>query len=345
MFKIGIIGFGKMGLLHAGILNAFEDSKVIAGADPSDFTLSSLKRFKPDINLYNDHRKMLEAEKLDLIVIATPVSMHAPIALDCIRHKSHVFIEKPLAMNDRECQEIRKALADNPEVRCVAGYCLRYRCTFQQMKKYLDQGILGSIISFQGTMYSSDVYRKNTSWRFNKKESGGGVVTDLGSHLLNIIAWYFKLPEKILATTERWFSDQVEDQVHACMWFKNGPKGWIDSCWSMPNYRLPLLKIHLFGDNGEAIVTNDEISIYLKEERAGIPKGWTKQYAVDLKPEIEFELAEEYYTLQLREAVNYCKGTARHLNGFVLEDPTQIMVDSIYESAKEKTLHYLGQAR
>jgi len=341
MVRVGIVGFGKMGLLHASILNAFKDTEVIAVAEPLKLMHPALERFQPNLKLYHDYRDMLRENDLDLVVIATPVSSHMSIAKDCIRHKCHVFIEKPLATSTEESREIVEVLKANPEIRCVAGYCLRYRCTFQKMKKLLEQNTLGSLISFEGTMYSSDVYKKHSGWRFSKKESGGGVTIELASHLLNLLVWYFGLPEKLFAVTEQWFSSQVEDHVHAFVWFKDGLRGWIDSCWSMPNYRLPLLKIHLIGEEGEAVVTNDELRIYLKKSKADLPAGWSNQYAVALKPEMEFELAEEYYTLQLRETIDYCKGKAAHLNDISTGDSTVVFVDAIYESARGNMPVYL----
>ncbi len=341
MLKVGIVGFGKMGLLHASILNAFEDAQVVAVVEPLKFIRGALQRFQPNLKVYQNHRDMLKENNLDLVVITTPVSSHIPIAKDCFNHKCHVFIEKPLAKNAKENYEIVKVLRDNPEVRCAVGYCLRYKCTFQGIKALLEKNVLGSLLSFEGTMYSSDVYKTHSGWRFSKEDSGGGVTIELGSHLLNLLIWYFGLPEKLIATTERWFSSQVEDRVHAFIWFKNGMKGWIDSCWSMPNYRLPFLKIHLVGENGEVIVTNDELRLYLKRSQAHFPAGWSLQYSVDLKPDMEFEIAEEYYTLQLRAMVDYCKGKANHLNDISSGDSTQVLIDAIYESAKNNTLVYL----
>jgi hypothetical protein len=50
---------------------------------------------------------------------------------------------------------------------------------------------------------------------------------------------------------------------------------------------------------------------------------------------MEFEIAEEYYTLQLREAIDYCRGESDHLNAVASIDPTQILIDSVYQSAEK----------
>ena len=161
---------------------------------------------------------------------------------------------------------------------------------------------------------------------------------DLGSHLLNLLVWYLGAPERLVAITRQWFSEQVEDQLHAWMWFGDGLAAWIDVCWSVPNYRLPVLKIHLIGDNGEATITNDELRVFLKKSKSGLSDGWTRQSAVDLRPELEFELAEEYYTLQLRDTIDYCQGKTSHLNEITTEEPTQALIEAVYESAKTNTV-------
>jgi hypothetical protein len=73
--------------------------------------------------------------------------------------------------------------------------------------------------------------------------------------------------------------------------------------------------------------------------------GWSNQYAVDLKPDIEFEISEEYYTLQLRDTINYCKGKSDHLNNIDSGSSTALCIDAIYQSAEENRPVNLNTSR
>ncbi|MFQ5753112.1 MAG: Gfo/Idh/MocA family oxidoreductase, partial [bacterium] len=71
--KVAVIGVGKMGLLHAGIMNAIEDVKLCAISDTSNLLLTFARNLKQNINVYQDYQKMLDKEKPDVAVITTPV--------------------------------------------------------------------------------------------------------------------------------------------------------------------------------------------------------------------------------------------------------------------------------
>ena len=96
MKNIGVIGFGKMGMLHAGIINALHDSRIKAIAESSDFIRNSSKGLIKNVTFYKDYQEMITKEKLDGIVIATPVWLHAEMMNYCFQNNLSMLVEKPL---------------------------------------------------------------------------------------------------------------------------------------------------------------------------------------------------------------------------------------------------------
>jgi len=125
LLDIGIIGMGKMGMLHAGIVNSLKESKLIAVADPSTFVKSTFNSLKPEINFYSDYKEMLKKETLNGIFITTPVNLHIPMAMDCAALGIPIFMEKPLSCNAEEAQPLLKILNENNIVSMI-GYGARY---------------------------------------------------------------------------------------------------------------------------------------------------------------------------------------------------------------------------
>lgn len=73
---IGVIGLGRMGLMHAAVFNGLENSKVIAISDPSKFPAKPLGEINPSIRVYKDAVDMINNEELDGVLISSPVSSH-----------------------------------------------------------------------------------------------------------------------------------------------------------------------------------------------------------------------------------------------------------------------------
>jgi len=104
--RVGVVGVGKMGLLHAGIFNQLESSALVAVAEKDGLTSNLLKAYLPHIRVYSDYEKMFKREELDIAVITTPVFLHKPIVEVAREHDCHVFVEKPwhsTAMNAGRC--------------------------------------------------------------------------------------------------------------------------------------------------------------------------------------------------------------------------------------------------
>ena len=56
MEKIGVIGFGKMGMLHSGIINAFKDAKIVSVSESSNFICKYARNIMRNVNFYNDYK-------------------------------------------------------------------------------------------------------------------------------------------------------------------------------------------------------------------------------------------------------------------------------------------------
>src|SRR5450759_966665 len=104
--NVGVVGLGKMGLLHAGIFNQLENSTVAAAAEKDKLTRNLIKTYVPHTVVYSDYEEMFKREELDIAVVATPVFLHKPVVESALDANCHVFCEKPFALNGGECRAI-----------------------------------------------------------------------------------------------------------------------------------------------------------------------------------------------------------------------------------------------
>lgn len=297
--QAAVIGLGKMGIVHTATVRTDPRVNIRALCDNSKFTVQSAKSFIPDVNFYQDYREMLDREPVDVVYIATPTSAHADIASYCAAAGKHVFVEKPLGIDLKEAQEVEKAVQKTRVVSQV-GYVCRHAPTFEKAKELLDAGAIGQVKNFGSVKYSSDVLRKvEKSWRFMRKSSGGGggVVNEFACHGVDLLVWIFGEPRGVKAKTESWYSAEVEDYVHAT--FDYGEfSGWIDSSWSMQDFRKPYNKIDVTGDNGKLIVTDSEIRLLVLRSHAGHEAGWYSKNITDLYEPARIFVGDIMFTRQ-----------------------------------------------
>ncbi|MHB1907780.1 MAG: Gfo/Idh/MocA family protein [Nitrososphaerales archaeon] len=288
MTKIGIVGLGKMGLLHAGILNALPSCSVTSITEKESMLTRFAKKLLPNLKFYTSLEDMLLKEhELDAIYVTTPISSHLPIIekIATVRSDIGVFMEKPLAGNYYEAREISE-LSSKARIKGMVGFQKRFSPVFQKGKQFLESGVLGEPVSFSSYSYVSGVFNKGRGWRF--KAGQGGALLDLGSHLIDILLWYFSDPISVEGSTESRYSKEVDDSARGTLKFKSGLIGSFDISWSIEGYRLPEIGVNIVGTKGKIWITDDSLKLELRQDSVQMRSG---KYHF-MKP--EFDSAVDY---------------------------------------------------
>lgn len=324
--RIGIIGMGKMGLLHSAIINALEDSKVVAFTD-SEKLVTGLLRNLSNIPTYDNYEEMINSVKMDAVYITTPVRSHIPIAKFCADNKIHFFVEKPLGVNSAEC-EVLCDMVNRNNIWSMVGYYLRYAETFSKVKELLDQEIVGRIDRVRSTVFQSQQLRKSSGWRFDKKISGGGVLIDLGSHLIDLLLWYFGDIRNVNGRIESNYNQTVEDTAHADLEFESGLKCSFDASWNVENYRLQETTIEIEGNSGKIRVNEDYIEIINPEQSKRL-----RTYRQELYQGVPVDIGGPEYTREDYDFVNCIRRNIQPMLNVTSSLQTQRVIDLIYKSA------------
>lgn len=332
--RAAVIGLGKMGLVHAATIRTHPDVKLVAFCDTSKFMNSSLGNFFPDLKFFTDYSEMLEKEAVDVVYITTPTGSHAKIATDCAAAGKHVFVEKPLATDLREAETVEQKVRESG-VKSQVGYVCRYAPTFEKAREILESGALGRVLNFGSVKYSSDVVRKvEDSWRFMRKasEGGGGVVNEFACHGIDLLVWLFGEPKKVQARTESWYSSQVEDYVHAGFEYDSF-SGWIESCWSMQDYRKPYNRIDVTGDNGKLTVTDSELRWLINRSHGGQKAGWHSTNITELYEPVDIFVGDIMFSRQADSFLASIRGGQPSRSETAEALRTQRVLEAIKQSA------------
>ena len=335
--RAGIIGFGRMGVTHAAILNRHPDVQIGGISDTSKFILSNLRKFA-DFSTYTDTDKMIREADLDFIVVCTPTKFHAQVVQEAASNGIHIFMEKPLAVTYEEGRQLIE-VAESAEIVNQVGYFLRFNEIFAAVKKSLDAGHIGDVIHYKNEMYGRTVIRPwKSGWR-REKAMGGGCALDYASHAIDLSQHLFGPIQHVSGSVvKEIFSRGVEDAVYSNVIHPHDVSGNLIVNWSDETYRRPFNRMEIQGTRGKIIADRQELRIYVKEAipEAGFQAGWNIRYLTDLAEGTYFELRGSEYTNQLHHFVACIKDRSRKVRcNFADALHTDFVIEQIFADAEE----------
>jgi predicted dehydrogenase len=330
--RTAVVGLGKLGLLHAGLLNVLPGTRLAGLADPSDQVLRAIQSKAGGLQTFATHEQLLRTVQPDVVAIATPTSLHCDIAADCVAAGAHVFIEKPLCLRPSDAGPLLAALKATPRVAMV-GYMTRFLETFRKAHELVAQGVLGRLQMLRSSMYVAQLFRQGKGWRYDPAVSGGGVLMTQNSHLVDMLLWMFGPVHRVSAHTSRLYSEAVEDHAHVFFEFESGLQGFLDASWSARHFRTPTMAIHVQGDGGTLDVNDDRVALFLTDGAGGLAAGWHEWRKPDLYRGVPFDIGGAQYTLQAVQFLDAIRGTGRVESDVESALAVQRVITAAYESA------------
>ena len=348
MIKVAVIGLGKMGLSHQSIINMHPDVKLTAVCDSSRFVLDMLEKYS-GVRGYTNLSKMLEQEKLDAVIIATPSKLHGPMVREALEHNLHVFCEKPFCLDTEEGMSLTK-LAEEKGLMNQVGYHNRFVGAFQEVKRLLEAGVIGQVTHIQAEAYGPVVLcPSGSNWR-NQRSEGGGCLFDYAAHPINLVNWYFGMPSSVGGTVlNKIFSMDSEDEIYATLRFNNGISGQLSVNWSDESYRKMTTKITVSGTGGKIYADRQECQLFIRDGEklpAGYLPGWNVRYTTELSSEVWAYVRGEEYSAQMDYFVQCIKAKqTENINSFASALQTDQVMQMLIEDNEripDVTHHHAG---
>jgi predicted dehydrogenase len=200
--RVAFIGAGGIAAQHLRHYQQCSDVAVVAAADVKQENLDRWRSEHGVARTFTDHQQMLEQVKPDAVSVCTPNFLHCQPTLDALDAGAHVFVEKPLAMNAEEGQQmLRKAREKG--LKLTIAFQWRFTAKTQAIRQAYDNGTLGDV------MYARvHAMRRRgiPNWGvFGRKEmQGGGPMIDIGVHAMEMCHYAMGLPRPISATGRTW---------------------------------------------------------------------------------------------------------------------------------------------
>jgi predicted dehydrogenase len=322
--RVAVIGLGKMGLLHASLLSAMPEVKLCAVCDKSKLILRISRKIFRDVQVVDDLQK-LAGSNIDAVYVTTPIPSHYAIAKTLYSQgiADNLFVEKTLATSYDSAKELC-SLAGNSGGANMVGYMKRFSVTFRKAKALLDNQVLGDVSSFEAYAYSSDFPNVEQGSRI--AGARGGVLEDLGSHVVDVALWFFGDLQIGSARLESEISDGSEDAVSFDVKGSGGVEGHFDVSWCKKDYRMPEYSLVIYGSNGVMNVNDDELRLEVSKGQSG------KWYRHDLGDNVRFLLGGPEYFREDECFIKSVIGKTDAEPSFL----TASKVDYVIEQVREK---------
>ncbi|MCW4000983.1 MAG: Gfo/Idh/MocA family oxidoreductase [Candidatus Bathyarchaeota archaeon] len=245
--KLGIIGIGGIGQLHLKHALALEHAQVVAVADTSKPALKRAKDMGVKVT-YSDYMELLKNPQLDAVIIALPTHLHLKCARDAAEAKKHVFLEKPIAVTVEDAKEVISCTERNG-VKLMLGYPMRFNQHFLKLKADMEEGLIGDVENAHATYICAGPFVTHADghgpvpvpeWWFNPLSTGGGVMVDLGCHIINLMRMLFGEIVDIQGQFGYRYRMDFEDSAMCLARFESGTLAVINVGWYSQEYTLRL---------------------------------------------------------------------------------------------------------
>jgi predicted dehydrogenase len=270
---IGLVGSGFMGRAHAFAFHAVSQifdlplkPELAVLADQNEAQAAEAARQLGFAKAVGDWRTLVADPLVDVVSITTPNHLHKPIALAALQAGKAVYCEKPLAATLADAKQMAEAAQGRLT---LVGFNYLKNPIIGLAREIAASGEIGDIIAFRGIHAEDYMVDAEAPHSFRTEPVGGGVLMDLGSHIVSLARYLVGPVEEVSAATGTLYPTRpapggpkpvaIDDHGHVVVRFKNGVLGTITASWVTPGRKMQL-DFELVGSRGSLVFTQERFN-------------------------------------------------------------------------------------
>lgn len=231
--RVGVVGAGAIAqVAHLVALSKLPDVALVGICDIDVPKAQALARRFHITDVHDDIEDLLRYSAPDAVVICTPNHLHEIHTITALSAGVHVLCERPLALSPAGVERVRQVWAESDRVLLV-GMNHRYRRDVRTVREFLEGRELGALHSIRAGWYIFRPTGTPAGWRERRRESGGGVMLDLGLPLVDLALWLTGCPavRRVSAAYAVRTGAQVEDSAAAFLICERNLSIFVDVSW------------------------------------------------------------------------------------------------------------------
>ncbi len=326
--EVGIIGCGLTGGRRAAEAARHPGTVLKKVADSNrERAMELTDRYRSEA--VGDWRRVVGDTSIDIVVVSTPNSYIAPIAIAALENGKHVLVEKPPGRNLEEAQRIAAAARASDGKILKVGFNHRYHPALARTYQLLNGGAIGKPINVRARYGHGGRPDYEKEWRADPELAGGGELTDQGVHLVDLFNWMLGVPRRAfcLLQTAVWPIAPLEDNAFALLDFANGCVASFHTSWTQWKN---LFSFEIFGTQGAVCVEGlggsygqQRLVYYQRKPQGGVPE----------MTEESFEGLDRSWQLEWQDFVRAIRGESACLGTAEEGVAAMATIDALYRSA------------
>lgn len=223
MIGIAVVGYGYWGPNLVRNFSLVDDTRVVAVVDQRSDRRTTVERLYPAVRTYAEVGEMLDDPDVDAVAIATPVSTHFPIAMQCLQAGKHVLVEKPMTSTVSEGEQL-VAEAESHGLTLMVDHTFIYTSAVRKIHELVDGGQLGELYYYDSVRVNLGLFQHDVS-----------VLWDLAVHDLSIMDFLLgRSPVKVAATGIAHVADQPVNMAYLTCFFEGTTIAHFHVNWLAP---------------------------------------------------------------------------------------------------------------
>lgn len=267
--RIGIIGVGNIGSLHASYLapGKIANAELVALCDIDPQKLAAAERFGSQYKQYATSDELLQDPDVDAVIISTPHYFHPIIAQAAMQAGKHVLSEKPAGVYTQSVREAIEESKRHPELTYALMYNQRMNPVYQKAREIVQSGQLGELRRTNWIItdwYRSQSYYNSGGWRATWAGEGGGVLLNQDPHQLDLWQWICGMPKRVMgfAYFGKRREVEVETEVTAYVEYANGATGvFVTTTTETPGTN----RFEIVGSKGKIVIEDHKLRWWQSE--------------------------------------------------------------------------------
>ncbi len=228
MIKVGLIGCGFMGAMHANCYKNIEGVEIVALADVRKEKAEELSK-GTNATIYGDGKDLIANADVDVIDICLPTYLHAKYAMLAMEKVKYVFVEKPVTLTLEEGKAlIEKSNETGANVQ--VGQVIRFWDEYVELKKIIESGVYGKVVNANFRRISPRPTWGWNNWLLDSKLSGGAG-QDLHVHDIDYVLSLFNEPKKFYSVKSN--GGENNSYVNTIMVYDDFVVG-VEGTWDLP---------------------------------------------------------------------------------------------------------------
>lgn len=270
--RLGVIGAGLIWVREhrKALAQLSEVFQPVAFCEVNAERRAALAQDFPTATIVEQPEPLLQREDIDAVLVLTPITLNAPVAMAALQAGKHVIMEKPIARSAAEAQTLART-AQQLGKRLFVAEQMAYRPSNQTIADTLDSGVIGDIVLWDCIRHfavdpdpaQGDLRYDSTPWRKNP-DFPLGTMFDGGIHLVAILSSLFGQPTAASANGHKLREGYGDyDQVVAFLQYANGTSGHLSFSQWMPPMQN---HFHIHGTRGILMIEPTQLIVQRKDQ-------------------------------------------------------------------------------